>query len=53
VVEKDYRSKEEAVNAALKEHAQDRKPGEILDWIGKVDHYDDYDPKRLRNRGVR
>jgi hypothetical protein len=22
----------------------------ILDWVGKVDYYDDYDPKRLRDR---
>ena len=27
-----------------------RKRREILEWVGKVDYEDDYDPKRLRNR---
>ena len=48
-----HRSKKEAVTAALKEYVQARKRGEILDWVGKVDYYDDYDPKRLRDRGLR
>ncbi|HXU34415.1 MAG TPA: type II toxin-antitoxin system VapB family antitoxin [Thermoanaerobaculia bacterium] len=44
-----HRTKREAVTAALKEYVQARKRGEILDWVGKVDYYDDYDPKRLRD----
>ncbi len=23
---------------------------EILEWVGKVDYYEDYEPKRLRER---
>ena len=45
-----HRSKKEAVTAALKEYVQAHKRGEILEWVGKVDYYDDYDPKRLRDR---
>jgi hypothetical protein len=43
-------SKKEAVTAALHEYVQARKRLEILDWVGKVDYHDDYEPKRLRNR---
>ena len=43
-----HRTKKEAVTAALHEYVQTRKRREILDWVGKVDYYDDYDPKRLR-----
>jgi len=45
-----HRTKEEAVTAALLEYVQVRKRREILDWVGKVDYFDDYDPKRLRDR---
>jgi hypothetical protein len=45
-----HRTKKEAVTAALQEYVQARKRREILDWVGKVDYYDDYDPKRLRDR---
>ena len=45
-----HRTKREAVTAALVEYVQARKRREILDWVGKVDYYDDYDPKRLRSR---
>lgn len=48
-----HRTKEEAVTAALREYIHARKQREILDWIGKVDYYDDYDPKRLRDRKPR
>ena len=48
-----HRTKREAVTAALQEYVQARKRGEILDWVGKVDYYDDYDPKRLRDRKPR
>jgi hypothetical protein len=45
-----HRTKKEAVTAALQEYVQARKRREILEWVGKVDYEDDYDPKRLRNR---
>lgn len=45
-----HRTKEEAVTAALLEYVQARKRREILDWVGQVDYFDDYDPKRLRDR---
>ncbi len=32
------------------EYIQARKRLGILDWIGKVEYYGDYDPKRLRRR---
>jgi hypothetical protein len=43
-----HRTKKEAVTAALEEYVQARKRLEILDWVGKVDYYEDYEPKRLR-----
>jgi hypothetical protein len=30
-----------------------RKRREILDWVGRVDNYDDYEPKRLRDEPQR
>jgi Arc/MetJ family transcription regulator len=48
-----HRTKKEAVTAALLEYVQARKQREILAWVGKVDYYDDYDPKRLRGRKPR
>lgn len=48
-----HRSKKEAVTAALKEYVQAHKRGEILEWVGKVDYYDDYNPKQLRDRKPR
>ena len=36
--------------ADLLEDVQARKRREILDWVGKVDYFDDYDLKRLRDR---
>jgi hypothetical protein len=44
------RTKKEEVTTALQEYVQARKRWEILDWVGKVDYYDDYEPKRLRDR---
>lgn len=41
---------EEAVTAALLEYVQARRRREILELVGRVDYYDDYDPKRLRGR---
>jgi Arc/MetJ family transcription regulator len=58
-----HESAEEAVAAALQEYvrhhdsvlddggAQGR--AEILKWVGKVDYYEDYDPKALRGRKIR
>ncbi len=43
-------TKEEAATAALSEYVQAHKRLEILDWVGKVDYYDDYEPKQLRAR---
>jgi hypothetical protein len=45
-----HRTKKEAVTAALQEYVQARKRREIFELVGKVDYYDDYDPKRLRDR---
>jgi Arc/MetJ family transcription regulator len=48
-----HRTKKDAVTAALQEYVQARKRREILDWAGKVEYYEDYDPKRLRDRKPR
>src|SRR5262249_28793650 len=48
-----HRTKKEAVTAALQEYVQARKRREIFELVGKVDYYDDYDPKRLRDRKPR
>ena len=48
-----HRTKKEAVTAAIREYVQARKQQEILDLVGKVDYYDDYDPTRLRSRKTR
>ena len=36
-----HRTKKEAVAAALREYVRAHKRREILDWVGKVDYYDD------------
>ncbi len=41
-------SKKAAVTAALKEYVKTRRRLNILDWVGGVDYYDDYDHKNLR-----
>jgi len=43
-----HRSKKEAVTAALKEYVKARRRLNILNWLGEVDYYDDYDHKNLR-----
>jgi Arc/MetJ family transcription regulator len=48
-----HRTKKEAVTAALQEYVLARKRLEILGWVGKVDYYEDYEPKRLRDRKPR
>ncbi len=41
-------SKKSAVTAALKEYVKARRRLKILDWMGRVEYYDDYDHKSLR-----
>jgi Bacterial antitoxin of type II TA system, VapB len=48
-----HRTKKEAVTAALQEYVQSCKRREIFELIGKVDYYDDYQPKLLRARKPR
>jgi UDP-N-acetylmuramate-alanine ligase len=43
-----HRTKREAVTAALREYVAAQRRLGILDWVGKVDYYDDYDHKALR-----
>ncbi len=43
-----HRSKKAAVTAALEEYVKARRRLGILDWMGRVDYYDDYDHKALR-----
>lgn len=43
-----HRSKKEAVTAALQEYVKSRRRLGILEWMGRVDYYEDYDHKRLR-----
>ncbi len=43
-----HRSKKAAVTAALEEYVKARRRLGILDWMGRVDYYDDYDHKKLR-----
>ena len=48
-----HRTKKEAITAALQEYVRARKRREIFEWVGKVDYYDDYQPKQLRDRKLR
>ncbi len=43
-----HRSKKAAVTAALDEYVKSRRRLAILDWMGRVDYYADYDHKQLR-----
>jgi Arc/MetJ family transcription regulator len=45
-----HKTKREAVTAALVEYIKARKRLGILDWIGKVEYYEDYDHRQLRRR---
>ena len=45
-----HRTKKEAVNAALDEYVRHRKQLKILDLIGKIEYYDDYDHKQARGK---
>lgn len=44
--------KKAAVTAALEEYVKARRRLKILDWMGKVEYYDDYDHKSLRRAGL-
>lgn len=46
-----HKSKKAAVTAALREYVKSRRRLGILDWVGRVDYYDDYDHKNLRRDG--
>ncbi|MEX2581039.1 MAG: type II toxin-antitoxin system VapB family antitoxin [Verrucomicrobiales bacterium] len=43
-----FRTKKEAVNQALTEFIQHRRQQDILEWEGKVDFFEGYDHKKLR-----
>lgn len=43
-----HKSKKEAVTAALVEYIKLKKRLGILDLVGKVEYYDDYDIKKMR-----
>ena len=45
-----HKTKKEAVTAALEEYIQRRKQLRILDLMGSITYYDDYDHKALRRR---
>ena len=45
-----HKSKKEAVTAALVEYIKLKKRLGILDLMGKIDYYDDYDIKKLRQK---
>ena len=43
-----HKTKKEAVTAALTEYINARKRLGILDLVGKVEYYEDYDHRKLR-----
>jgi Arc/MetJ family transcription regulator len=43
-----HRTKKAAVTAALEEYVKSRRRLNILEWMGRVDYFDDYDHKKLR-----
>lgn len=45
-----HKTKKEAVTTALVEYVRRRKQLGILDMVGKVEYYPDYDYKELRRR---
>jgi len=48
-----HKTKKDAVDTALREYIQSCKRLRILDWVGKVDYYEDYDHKKHRSRKLR
>ena len=45
-----FKSKNEAVNAALSELLKSKKRMELVEMFGKAEYYPDYDHKKLRSR---
>ena len=45
-----HASKREAVTAALQEYVKGRQRLGILEWVGRVDYFDDSDYKKGRAR---
>jgi len=43
-----HRSKKAAVTAALEEYVKSRRRLGLLEWMGRVDYFEDYDHKKLR-----
>jgi len=43
-----HRSKKAAVTAALEEYVKSRRRLGLLEWVGRVEYFDDYDHKKLR-----
>ena len=43
-----HKTKREAVNAALRDYVSTKRRSRILELVGRVDYYDDFDPKALR-----
>lgn len=47
-----HRTKKAAVTAALEEYVKSRRRLNILEWMGRVDYFDDYDHEKLRHTGI-
>jgi len=45
-----HKTKKEAVTAALAEYVRARRRDRILQWVGRVEYFDDYDYKATRRR---
>lgn len=45
-----FKTKKDAVNQALTEFIQHRRQMDILDLEGRIEFFEDYDPKALRKR---
>jgi Arc/MetJ family transcription regulator len=48
-----HKTKREAVTAALEDYVKNPRRRGILDLVGKVEYFDDYDYKSLRNKKKR
>ena len=48
-----HKTKKEAVTAALREYVQRRRQLYILDLMGTIPYYDDYDDKAERKRSLK
>jgi Arc/MetJ family transcription regulator len=44
------KTKKDTVNEALKEFIVRREQKKVVDLFGTVDYFDDYEPKKARNR---